>query len=259
MINNQTKIINLEFKNTVHQFKSDIEKGVNSHVTEQAKSLENSFNRILDNSARKGQIGEIIVYNWLRTNYPNVEVTEKEKPHGADIHMVLPNLSKKIIIEVKHYSKTVDQTEIDKFLRDVSTTNSHGIMISLQNKIRGKQDGEVDFQNGAVISYISNGQSQMHLIRSAIDNIIKCANVLSDETHKLSKHTLTEIEKQFKLAKDNQKEMIKHLNDALKLAKHDSFDKLHQLIFNKLQEDKKMCLKCNTPYKNKHTVCRKKK
>jgi hypothetical protein len=46
---------------------------------------------------------------------------------------------KRLLIEVKNYSKTVDKKEVDKFLTDVNTTTCEcGIFISFEQRIAGK-------------------------------------------------------------------------------------------------------------------------
>ncbi len=62
-----------------------------------------------------------MVEQALQRQYPLATITDTSKtPNSGDLMITLQE--KCILIEVKNYSKTVDQREVVKFLNDVSVS-----------------------------------------------------------------------------------------------------------------------------------------
>jgi hypothetical protein len=80
-----------------------------------------------------GQIGEISVEQILRKHFGQVEFSNSKSMSG-DITLFVDY--RKILVEVKNYSRLVPATEVDKFHRDIKATNAAaGLFISLKSSI----------------------------------------------------------------------------------------------------------------------------
>ena len=102
------------FNNGYNQF-------VRNNISNQNNILNQTLNEnnITENkTTAKGQLGENIVYDILIEKFQDhcIENTARI-PHSGDFQITLKN-HHKIMLEVKNYNKTVDQTELDKMRFD---------------------------------------------------------------------------------------------------------------------------------------------
>lgn len=87
----------------------------------------------VDLPVAKGQIGEAFVENILARRFGTVANVSKN-PRSSDLTLFLSH--RKIIIEVKNYSNHVPISGVEKFQRDLCTTNAcGGVFISLKTPI----------------------------------------------------------------------------------------------------------------------------
>ena len=95
---------------------------------------------ITSNSSKKGELVEKIVEDYIKLKYSgdSYEVKRSEG-HCGDGWLTLPNKSK-AIVEVKAYSKTVNESEVEKLRYDMRYNQiPYGIMISLGTKIQNSK------------------------------------------------------------------------------------------------------------------------
>lgn len=86
----------------------------------------------------KGQIGEEFVQSVLAKNFGDVANVAHSAKSG-DLTLFVKH--RKIIVEVKNYSNNVPTSQVEKFQRDLSTTNAcGGVFISLKTPITGISD-----------------------------------------------------------------------------------------------------------------------
>jgi len=95
---------------------------------------------ITNNSSRKGELVEGIVEEYLKSKYgKNSYNVKRSEAHCGDGWLTLPN-KKKVIVEVKAYSKTVGEQEVDKLRYDMKYNQMNlGIMVSLGTKIQNSR------------------------------------------------------------------------------------------------------------------------
>lgn len=111
-------------------------------------------------SAGLGQIGEAAIFDILGQHYA-VKVTAHESKSG-DMSLLIDTF--KILVEVKNYTSYVPTLTVDKFYRDLTTSNAHGaIFISLRSAINCVTK---DF----IVKYINAG-----------DRCIPCIFIVSDQ------------------------------------------------------------------------------
>lgn len=119
----------------------EVQKWIKEHTTEElAQLIELGYyaqktSRRLEQSAVKGQIGEEHVYNALKPHFKIQSTGKMAKSGDFQINTDYG----KIMVEVKNYTTTVGQKEIDKFHRDLSQNNDvkAGLFVSLYSPIVG--------------------------------------------------------------------------------------------------------------------------
>jgi hypothetical protein len=121
--------------------------------------LDNSIidNEITNNSDKnKGTCGENIVYDIIINKFNNLIIENTSKiPHSGDFNLIFPS-TKKMILEVKNYNKTVDIEQIDKLKFDMKYSKiNYSILLSLNSGIVGKKKFELEtFLIDGILSFI---------------------------------------------------------------------------------------------------------
>ena len=132
-------------------------------------------------SVNKGQIGENVVYEILLDKFSDYIIENMSKiPHSGDIQITLPknkeniSLVNKIIVEVKNYNKTVDQSEIDKLKFDMKFNKiNYSLLLSLNSGIVGKKRFQFEsFYHDNEYYYILYIPYGMHKLVPTKKNII---------------------------------------------------------------------------------------
>lgn len=115
---------------------------------------------ISNNSSRKGQLTEDLIYAMLKARFKDYIIEETRTiPHHADGVIKIPADNGKInniLIEIKNYTKSVDTDEINKLIYDMKYTGiKYSIFISLKSGFIGKKQLSIqEFQIGADSYYI---------------------------------------------------------------------------------------------------------
>ena len=107
----------------------------------------------------KGAASENVLEEALTNLFPSASVTKTAGFAGAgdfclDRGPTLP----KVLVENKNYAENVKNTEVQKFLRDVTTVRCSGVLLSQKSGIVGKRDFEVEIDNGNVLVYVHMAQ-----------------------------------------------------------------------------------------------------
>jgi hypothetical protein len=124
-----------------------------------------------DSSNKKGNMSETLLYNLLKTIYPEnqLKVVNTTKETGD---ILLTRINKPVIIlENKYYTDDVKQSEVDKFIRDMNTQNCSGIFVSQLKPIVYKKDFEIAIYGNNIGVYIANANNDIEIIKIAIDII----------------------------------------------------------------------------------------
>lgn len=243
----------------VHIFIDDIRKKNESQILETAKishSIDSIQQQLLTknikdyNTLSKGKFAESkifdILYDKLTAKLSDEVYTVQHVGstiNSCDI-LVKSNKNPDIRIEVKNYTHIVDQKQIDKFKKDLSHNNTHGIFISIQTGIFKKGNIEIEpLTNGKFAIYLSNNNYNEDSIINSLQLIYKIDSILFShlnpnnitipkENLSLIQIKFRELESKINIIKDNIKSSITMLNNF-------SFEVIEQLLFDIAKDYKK--------------------
>lgn len=175
---NEKKLIN-NIDNSFRKYKDDIILDINNNnnnIKDKITLLESNLNNlnvdnklnefsnivnklfgISNNSCKKGDISEKLIYDIISQKFKNYNYEKKSHiAHHADGELT-SSTGFKSLVEIKNYNHVVNKDELDKFKYDLKyTNNTFGIFLSLQSGIVGKNiiDYEI-YDNNIHIIYIS--------------------------------------------------------------------------------------------------------
>lgn len=135
-------------------------------------SLNVSVNELLrkfENSSLKGKLSENLILNILEKLYPNAEIESVGKTKETGDIIMVRNNKPKILIENKLWSRSVVQTEVIKFIRDIETQKCCGIFLSQNGGITTKDNYEINIHNGNVLVYVHDVNNDPDKIKLAVD------------------------------------------------------------------------------------------
>jgi hypothetical protein len=143
-------------------------------------------------SVVKGQIGEAHVESILRKHFGNnVENVTKTSKSGD---LTLNFMHKKLIVEVKNYKNDVPSSEVEKFQRDLATTNaSCGVFISLNSQISTiREDFIIRYENiesrvVPAIYMVSNEEKAIVSAVNIVSQLVKATDVLINDIYSRDK------------------------------------------------------------------------
>ena len=138
------------------------------------KCINEKVNEVLkkfENSSSKGNMSEMAMFNILKGMYSEklLKIVNTTKESG-DILLVRNN-KPIIMFENKDYKHTVNQLEVDKFIRDIGIQNYSGVFISQNSDIANKNTFEINFYGNNIGIYISKLNYNSEIIQIAIDII----------------------------------------------------------------------------------------
>lgn len=145
---------------------------------------------VTNNSSRKGELVEGIVEEYLISKYSsNSYQVKRSEPHCGDGWLTLPN-KKKVMVEVKAYSKTVGEQEVKKLRNDMKYNQINlSVMISLGTKIQNSKMVDLEvftFNNKPYyiikLGPISNNKEILDIGFCLIENI---SNIISNNLKKV--------------------------------------------------------------------------
>ena len=132
----------------------------NLNVDNKLNEFSNIVNKLFginNNSCKKGEISEKLIYDILTQKFKNYNYEKKNHiPHHADGELTSSS-GFKSLVEIKNYNHVVNKDELDKFKYDLKyTNNTFGIFLSLQTGIVGKNIIDYEIYNDNIhIIYIS--------------------------------------------------------------------------------------------------------
>jgi ElaB/YqjD/DUF883 family membrane-anchored ribosome-binding protein len=122
-------------------------------------------------SASKGILSEEKLFITLNSLFPSGEIINTTGKTATGDFILKRNNLPTILFENKIYSNNVNKDEIDKFIRDINKNKCHGIFISQQSGIVGKDNFQIDFHDNLILVYIHHHNNEPHKITLAV-NII---------------------------------------------------------------------------------------
>ncbi|KAJ3360732.1 hypothetical protein GGF31_002768 [Allomyces arbusculus] len=158
--------------------------GVTNHtasVSEMNRVLQ-SISEKLGVASQKGSAAEELTYETLMQYFPThiiTRVASRDQKGHADIAMEQAG-KPKILVEVKLYKGVVGKSEIEKMERDVTMAKAHGIFVSQNSRIQGKNHFHIDIiQDKYAVVYLSNIQFAAEPLVSAVSIIYELDALLT--------------------------------------------------------------------------------
>jgi hypothetical protein len=199
------------------------------------KSLSDYVNKY-KNPNKKGELGEYRLHKVLVEILPESDIITTIGEKGSGDYLIKRDNKKDILIETKIYSTNVPKNELIKFIKDVKTNKTHGIMLSHSSGIVGKKHFQIDIEDDMITTYLHNVDYNKDLIKLAL-NIIeiletKINNNSNDLDLKISKKTLESIYNEYNYIYTTKETMINELEIYYKNTKKN----INSLIMNNLDE-----------------------
>ena len=188
ILNNQ-KLNDIDRKNLdiLSNIQTSFEKSLDSHqITNKIVSIENTLSSINENfsnnSSKKGQVAETVLFNILTESFPDTEILDtSHSANSGDIQMVRSD-KPTILIDSKNFgSKTVPKRDLDKFYTDIQQNNCSGILCNAFGGIANKQHFEIDIVDKNIIVFIHSHQFDSSLFKLATNIIYNMYQELRDK------------------------------------------------------------------------------
>jgi hypothetical protein len=183
ILQDKTKLAIDDKMNTLNTTMENI-KSINIFSNEKQMEIDKRVLEVLkkfDSSNKKGNMSEMVLYNTIRTIYPEnqLKIVNTTKETG-DILLTRENKTI-IMIENKEYTQSVKQSEVDKFIRDMDIQNCSGIFISQKSCIVNKKDFEISIYGNNIGIYIANANNDIEIIKIGIDIIDNIKAIIKDK------------------------------------------------------------------------------
>jgi hypothetical protein len=203
LIEQLNKIINNSYTKLISEIDTNIYKYINnsntSIITEFVKQKEiyENMSEFLKKqkyniSLNIGKEGENKLEVVLNEIFPSSIIRNTSRQDkSADFLLERSEKEYTILFENKEYSKNVDVTEVNKFIRDIENVNTHGIFLSQTSGIIGKQPFEINIHNHLILVYIHNVNYDKRIIMSAVNVIDMLVKYIKVEAEEDDKHTIT--------------------------------------------------------------------
>jgi hypothetical protein len=140
----------------------------NTHIQENLNEELMKYINKHNNSSSKGAMGENLLYTILSDELPTAEIINTSNLTGRGDFVISRKDKCDILIETKEYSSNVKREEVDKFIRDISSNDCHGIFISQNSGIVNKENYQIDIHNNKILIYVHKMQYEQFKIGLAI-------------------------------------------------------------------------------------------
>lgn len=184
-----------------------------------SNNLENVINKIYNTS-------DIINITNLGSSFPRNSILLPES--SQEFIIKRPN-KPKIYVESKSIDKNISSDDINKFIQNVESNNSHGVFLSQNSGFSTKSNYLIETINGFITIYVHNVNYQPEKIKLAIDIIDNLSikmkeHKINEFENVIDKEVLDEINKEYQLFiqqkeiiintfKDTQKKLISQIED----------------------------------------------
>lgn len=144
---------------TIRDIYENIKCDRSSHINNLQKMQDSLsvFTNSTNKSVVKGTISENIVQDIIKNFFKEDSIVNTSKKPMCGDYQLSTKEGVNILIEVKNYKNSVDQKEVDKFIRDVKNSKMHGLFISTTSRIVKKRLLEIEeLPSGELTVYISD-------------------------------------------------------------------------------------------------------
>jgi hypothetical protein len=180
----------------IQNMQSTFNTSLDSHnIAYKINSIDSTLNQLhntfTNNSSKKGEITENILFNNLIKAFSNCEVLNtSQTPNSGDI-MIRKENKPDILIDSKNFQNNVPKIDLEKFYRDCELNNCSGILCNVNNGIANKDNFQVDIQDSRIYVYIANHEFDNTLFQLAVKIIYNIHEII-----KKNKTNMIEIDKE---------------------------------------------------------------
>ena len=225
----QRKVLK-EYKSQTDSIKYDL---LQLKSTIDNKDIDEKINRFTDileelfginmHTTKKGQIAENIIYKLIEQKFKDYSIEKtRNKPHHGD-GIIHTSDNKKIMLEIKNYSKSVNNDELEKLLFDMNHTSIHySLFISLKSTfVKQKRLSIEEYtKNNKIFTvvFIPNALTDVNLIENGLVMINKIMNYNKKNILLNINNELAELDllySQFSIMKNNYLCMEKDMKNNL--------------------------------------------
>lgn len=182
--------------NMIQNIQSTFSTSLDSHnISHKINSIDNTLsmlhNTFTNNSSKKGEIAENILFNNLIKAFPSSDIINtSQTPNCGDI-MIKKEGKPDILIDSKNFQNNVPKVDLEKFYRDCELNNCSGILCNVNNGIANKEHFQVDIQESRVYVYIANHEFDNTVFQLATRIIYHIHEII-----KKNKTNIIEIDKE---------------------------------------------------------------
>tara|TARA_B100001248_G_C27381870_1_gene457391 strand:- start:940 stop:2193 length:1254 start_codon:yes stop_codon:yes gene_type:complete len=173
-----------EITNQINELKEKLDDNEVGLKLDNLSNILEKFLGLSNNSNKKGEITEDIIYQILTTKYKDLSYEKtRHIPHSGDGILIFPN-KLKTLVEIKNYTNTVKKEEIDKFEYDLKFNNiNFGLFISLKSSIQGHS--QLSYQkmihndkeyHMIFLSHVSNEMSKIDAAMLVLNRLFELNN-----------------------------------------------------------------------------------
>lgn len=244
---------------------------VNTENTSELKQTINDHILSTKTSSRKGDLSENKLLPILSQIFPTDDIIHNgsgKQAHCCD-YSIIRSSNKNILVENKDYIGNIGPDNIKKFIDDIERNNCHGIFISQQSGISGKENYKIDIHKGNVLVYLHNVNYDGSKIRAAveiIDQLSERLNEIDLDENSISKDDLDTINVEFNNFIESKENIIKMVNDFQKRVvtsiKQLNLSCLEKYLTNKYAHMKSfdfLCEYCNKGWDSRRALAAHKK
>jgi len=225
-----------EFKHLMTNLSSDLSSKTTKGdlILDELREFCNRFR----NSSLKGGLGESRLCKILTNMFPTGEIIDTTGiKESGDVHLKRENKDT-ILFETKEYADNVGLGEVEKFIRDCTIQNLHGVFLSQNSGITSKNNFKIEYNSGKILVYLHNCEYSADKIHSAIDIIdslsLKILDNTLDNIHTIPNEILDEINSEYERVlihkqsainyiKENNKKVIQLLEESIRLPKLEAY------------------------------------
>lgn len=220
----------------IQNMQNTFNSSLDSHnITHKINSIDSVLsalhNTFTNNSSKKGEMTENILFNNLIKAFANCEVLNTSQiPNSGDI-MIRKENKPDILIDSKNFQNNVPKIDLEKFYRDCELNNCSGILCNVNNGIANKDNFQVDIQDSRIYVYIANHEFDNTLFQLAVKIIYNINEII-----KKNKTNVIEIDKElFERIKIEFNFFLQTFKQHISTIKQ-NVNSLEQLAMNQLEQ-----------------------
>ena len=222
--------------NIIQNIQSSFSSSLDSHnISHKINSIDVLLNSLhstfTNNSSKKGELAENILYNNLIKAFPSSDILNTSQTANSGDIMIKKEGKPDILIDSKHFQTNVPKLDLEKFLKDCELNNCSGILCNVNSGIANKEHFQVDILDSKIYIYISNHQFDNTLFQLATKIIYNIYDIIKN-----NKTNIIEIDKElFERIKIEYNFYIQSFKQHLSIIKQ-NVNSLEQLAMIQLEQ-----------------------